>query len=121
MPVPVSLLERLHRTSIHHRSVEAAATCGCFFCGATFHPAEIAAWVDEGDTALCPRCGIDSVLAGNVGAEVLAAMHAYWFGRSIYFPEDERWWHKLRWRLMPLERRVVWFWRTHLGPSPPGS
>ena len=59
-----SSLEALHKRSIRHRAVvQAAPRSGCFYCGATFLPAEITDWVDGGDvTALCPKCGIDSVL-----------------------------------------------------------
>jgi len=48
-------------------------------------------WVDEdaagvGQTALCPRCGIDSVIGDQSGYEIsasfLAKMHSYWFRTS---------------------------------------
>jgi hypothetical protein len=51
-------------------------------------PQEIAEWVDddadgEGQTALCPKCGIDAVLPGNAGFDLapdfLAKMKAHWF------------------------------------------
>ena len=41
--------------------------CGCFYCKSTFNTNEINDWTDEDDergkTALCPNCGIDSVLS----------------------------------------------------------
>ncbi len=40
-----------------------ASKCGCFYCLSTFPGAEIREWIDEGTTALCPKCGIDSVLS----------------------------------------------------------
>jgi hypothetical protein len=43
---------------------------------------EIAEWIDDGQTALCPRCGIDSVLPvidGKPDVVLLWAMHRYWF------------------------------------------
>jgi hypothetical protein len=48
------------------------------------HAAAIEEWIDEGTTALCPRCGVDSVLPDNVPrapltVELLQEMHAYWF------------------------------------------
>ena len=79
---------RAHRHSSRHRAeVFASAACGCFYCGATFPPAAIAEWVDEweeiGQTALCPQCGIDSVIGSESGypltPEFLAAMHQHWF------------------------------------------
>jgi hypothetical protein len=52
-----------HRHSISHREeVLASEVCGCFYCLATYPPSAIAEWTDGGDTALCPRCGIDAVI-----------------------------------------------------------
>ena len=74
-----------HRhSSLHSREVARSALCGCFYCLAVFQPSEIAAWCDEGDTALCPRCGIDSVIGDASGfpvtsPELLARMKQYWF------------------------------------------
>ena len=58
--------------------------CGCFFCEKIYHPAEITEWVDEGGkTALCPHCGIDSVIyeteRSPLTPEFLKKMHDYWF------------------------------------------
>jgi hypothetical protein len=92
-------LEGIHRHSSGHRdSVERSVQCGCFYCLATFPPSEIADWIDPdpadpdrneepGKTALCPHCGIDSVLPDNVpgtplSAEMLGAMKGYWFSSS---------------------------------------
>lgn len=81
-------LEGAHRHSSNHRSeVLSSESCACFFCLAVFSPAEIQEWVDEhdglGTTALCPRCGIDSVIGSNAGVpldpEFLGKMRAYWF------------------------------------------
>src|SRR5262245_15380299 len=83
-----STLEALQRlSSRHRRDVQAACVCGCFYCVTTFSPTEISEWVDERDavssTALCPNCGIDSVIPEQpdrpLNDEILAAMHAYWF------------------------------------------
>lgn len=81
---------RAHRHCSHHRvEVLASAQCGCFYCGAMFSPSEIDEWVDDwtgvGQTAMCPRCGIDAVIGSESGypvtPEFLAAMHTHWFGR----------------------------------------
>jgi len=62
--------------------------CGCFYCLATYSPADIKEWTDEdeagiGTTALCPRCGIDSVIGNKSGypitKEFLEQMHSVWF------------------------------------------
>jgi hypothetical protein len=62
--------------------------CGCFYCLATYSPADITERIDEdeagsGITALCPRCGIDSLIANKSGypitKEFLEQMHRAWF------------------------------------------
>lgn len=68
--------------------VEASARCGCFYCYAVFAPADVVDWADTQDplpeqTAICPRCGVDSVIGDKSGypiaAEFLKAMHKAWF------------------------------------------
>ena len=59
--------------------------CGCFYCLRVFDPSEITEWIeDESGTALCPYCGIDSVIGESSGypltREFLAEMQQYWFG-----------------------------------------
>lgn len=78
-------LESAHAHSSDHRqSLEESETCGCFYCKSTFRPDEVREWIDGGQTALCPRCGIDSVLGSKSGYPVtdvrfLSAMASYWF------------------------------------------
>lgn len=85
-----------HEACEYHRpQVLASERCGCFYCLATFAPAEIREWLngppDCGQTALCPRCEFDTVLGSASGypitREFLNAMRAYWFGRAL--GEDE--------------------------------
>lgn len=82
---------RAHRHADYHRkAVLASMVCGCFYCLSIFQPTEICSWIDEWDgedqTALCPRCGIDSVIGANSGYPIthkfLQQMNAYWF-RSV--------------------------------------
>ena len=79
---------RAHRHSIRHREeVLASERCGCFYCCSIFPPSEITEWTDTwegvGQTALCPRCGIDSVIGSESGYPVadafLRQMHQRWF------------------------------------------
>jgi hypothetical protein len=82
------------RSAAHRAEITASTHCGCFYCKSTFAPSEIVDWTDTdesgvGQTALCPRCGIDSVIGDNSGfpitADLLATMHQAWFqpnGRS---------------------------------------
>lgn len=74
---------------MHREDVLGSTVCGCFYCCAEFEPGEIREWVDEGgqgvgQTALCPRCGIDAVIGSASGypitQEFLQRMRACWFG-----------------------------------------
>jgi hypothetical protein len=74
-----------HKQSIRHRSeVEASDVCGCFFCSEIFFPSEIEQWTDNRQTALCPKCSIDSVIGDKSGfpisdANFLKSMNHHWF------------------------------------------
>lgn len=71
----------------HKAELLASTLCGCFWCLRVFAPSEIEDddWLDTyepDDTALCPFCGVDSVIGDASGypitASFLAAMKAYW-------------------------------------------
>lgn len=74
-------------SSGHRAEIEASEKCGCFYCISIYPPAEIEEWIDEVDgtcvTALCPRCGVDSVIGDKSGfpitKEFLETMHKGWF------------------------------------------
>ena len=46
--------------------------CGYFYCLAIYVPSEITEWVDEDQTAMCAKCGIDSVIGAASGYPVTA-------------------------------------------------
>ena len=56
---------------------------GCYYCKSIFSTDEIKETIDEGKTALCPKCGIDSVLFNSsnfkINSETLVALNKYWF------------------------------------------
>ena len=90
MNIKKSDLKRAHRYSSSHKAkLEKDAVCGCFYCLAIYNPAEIKDWmifnnpVDRGGTAICPYCGVDSVIGESSGfpitKEFLTAMRNYWF------------------------------------------
>lgn len=79
------MLELWHRLGSNHRlQIEHDARCGCFYCLSFFESKEIDSWIDEGQTALCPKCGIKSVLpaAEDLTAEFLKQMQQYWFAAA---------------------------------------
>jgi hypothetical protein len=63
--------------------LEASEISGCFYCLRTFPPSAIHSWTDDDQTALCPKCPVDSVIGSASGypitAEFLERMHEYWF------------------------------------------
>lgn len=74
------LMASYHMQSKGNRyEIEDETLCGCFHCKSFFEGEDISEWVDEGKTALCPKCGIDSVLA-EPRPKLLIMMHQEWFG-----------------------------------------
>ena len=65
--------------------------CGCFYCKSIYSASEVNEWCDNdgrGDkTALCPKCGIDSVLGDatfvELTPELLELMNMLFFGDGI--------------------------------------
>lgn len=114
-------LDGLHRlASMHRRAILKAKRIGCFYCCGFSKTGEIKEWIDvrevrkgvppgpqkmsvllalpkvkEGQTAMCPKCGIDSVLPDRsygfrLTKELLAAMRAAWFGPPRRNPPSTR-------------------------------
>ena len=92
-------LERIHDSgSSHNRyAISGSALAGCYYCCKIWEPAgtKIAEFCDidteapdglGNATALCPFCGIDSVLASidvhPITMELLQDMSEYWFSTS---------------------------------------
>lgn len=82
-------LKKAHALSYANRSRLAhAGKCGCFYCLKVFTPDQIIDWsLDTPDeTAICPYCGIDSVIGDNEGYRLtddfLKAMYTEWFGKA---------------------------------------
>lgn len=53
--------------------------CGCYFCLTVVKGSEITDWIDEGQTALCPRCMLDAVLPNCSDKDYLKEQHKKWF------------------------------------------
>jgi len=74
-------------SSSHRKEVASSQACGCFYCCSVFPPTRIEEWVyevdGEGQTALCPMCGVDSVIGDRSGfplsSDFLKRMRSYWF------------------------------------------
>jgi len=70
-------------SSRHRKELETSTLCGCFHCLAEFPPSAIQQWTDDEQTALCPKCEIDSVIGDASGFPVdrqfLTWMNDHWF------------------------------------------
>lgn len=73
-----------HKHSSNHRAeILASQECSCFYCLKQFTPDDITTWVNDGQCAICPKCGIDAVIGDQAGYSLdkpfLQMMHKYWF------------------------------------------
>lgn len=77
-----------HRHSSNHRDeIVRSERCACFYCLREFPPSEVTEWIDEiegiGSTAMCPFCGIDSVIGSASGYPIepdfIRRMNRHWF------------------------------------------
>ncbi len=57
--------------------------CGCFHCLRVYEATEVVDWIDDGETPLCPHCGVDAVMLGVTDLMELLAMHRIRFGRRL--------------------------------------
>lgn len=77
-------LEYAHSFSLNNsESIKASVSCACFYCKTRFTPVEVVDFCDKGNTALCPKCGIDSVIGDASGISLSASfvvqLHDFWF------------------------------------------
>jgi hypothetical protein len=96
-----SELREFHtKSTLNRHAIESSDKVGCFCCERIWDPLEfpIKEWVDDkptssrnpkaglhgNATALCPFCGIDSVIAklsvGEITHYMLGKLEHYWFG-----------------------------------------
>jgi hypothetical protein len=74
---------RLHRhTRANRMELEESEVCGCLACERIYFPSEIVRWAD-GETAVCPHCGIDAVVGSASGIPIMPGVlrraHERWF------------------------------------------
>lgn len=59
-----------------------ATPCGCTNCQRLFPYSEIVDFWDEGETPVCPFCGLDTVLVST--PEMIVDAHALFAARKTY-------------------------------------
>ena len=57
------------RSCRNHAELKQSLKCGCFSCGSIFDATEVEDYIDDGKTALCPYCSVDSVIGDASGIE----------------------------------------------------
>lgn len=78
-------LELAHKYCTNNKEIlKGNKVCGCFYCKKIFKSDEIKDYIDDAnDTALCPYCGIDSIIGEcediKITNEFLELMHNRWF------------------------------------------
>ena len=80
-------LKAIHKHSFMNRNeVTDSKNCGCFYCGRIYPSSQLDPeedYTDFGATALCPYCGIDSVIGDaskiHLTKELLNEMYKYFF------------------------------------------
>lgn len=83
-------LESLAEWNKEHRELlESSKNAGCYYCCKIYPASEITEWIrsyrrkgEKLDCALCPHCGIDSVLPDikvDLTVDLLKEMYLYWF------------------------------------------
>lgn len=85
-------LNEVHSHSFKNKSeITESKVCHCFYCKKAFASSDVTEWADEGETAKCPKCGVDAVMGDAAGYEMTPAllneMHDHWFERQI-LPDD---------------------------------
>jgi len=67
------------KTTNNKLILEEAELCCCIYCKQYFNSCDIIKWIDGGETALCPKCSVDSVIPA-VDTDYLNCLNNYWFG-----------------------------------------
>ncbi len=77
-------IKKASKYSIYNMSeLEKSDKAGCYYCKSIFDISEISETTDNGKTAMCPKCGIDSVLPDSspfkLDKNTLTELNKYWF------------------------------------------
>lgn len=73
----------MHALSSNHKNLLLDnVICGCFYCQEVYDVSEIEHWIADESCALCPHCGIDSVIPVahlDTPKALLKEMYKIWF------------------------------------------
>lgn len=71
----------LHQKSRYNiEDIKRVSRCACFYCKRVFNESDIKEYTDGGKTAICPYCGVDSVIpAEGDFVSKLDELHDFYF------------------------------------------
>ena len=77
-------LSTLHTYTLKNKSlIEKSKICYCYHCKNKILVEDIVDYLDEGETAVCPKCNVDSLIPDCIDEEitdkVIDDMNRYWF------------------------------------------
>lgn len=77
-------LKQVHDHSFKNRAeIARSLICYCIHCEEASASGQVKEWVDDGETALCPKCGVDALIGNAAGYEMteplLKEMHDFYF------------------------------------------
>ena len=58
----MSKIEYFKYTDNNKNALELSTECACIYCSKKFTSEEIYEWTDNGTTAICPYCSVDSIV-----------------------------------------------------------
>lgn len=61
----------VHLSMKNRKEVKASNQCGCYYCFSVFPSVNVKEWTDNNQTALCPKCSVDSILPEITNVNVL--------------------------------------------------
>jgi NAD-dependent SIR2 family protein deacetylase len=87
------MTQRIYEQSrLNRRFMTQGVVCRCFHCLHAFPAEQINQWTDDGETALCPNCGVDAVLSSSavtLSDRLIEHLRATYFGSSKKYTADE--------------------------------
>lgn len=92
MAVQAGFKELRDRSRRNRTALAESGICACFYCFNEYPFAQITEWIDDGKTAICPRCGVDAVIGfdeSTADRELLRKLHQRSFETSKRLTPDE--------------------------------
>jgi hypothetical protein len=79
---PVVMINAALNSFHNKKDLEENMVASCYYCCRIFLRTQIVSFVDNGATAICPHCGVDSVISGAIPQEELNKISRMMFSYS---------------------------------------